>query len=62
LEVTGETFQAIGHLTPVAWAMDGFTNILVRKLDLSSIWLPAAALLGYAVVFCGAAVWKFSKE
>lgn len=62
LEVTGETFQAIGHLTPVAWAMDGFTNILVRKLDLSSIWLPAAALLGYAVLFCGAAVWKFSKE
>jgi ABC-2 type transport system permease protein len=62
LEVTGETFRAIGHVTPVAWAMDGFTNILVRKLDLSSIWLPAAALLGYAAVFCGAAIWKFSKE
>jgi ABC-2 type transport system permease protein len=62
LEVTGETFRAIGHLTPVAWAMDGFTNILVRKLDLSSIWLPATALLGYAALFCGAAICKFSKE
>ena len=62
LENTGATFQAIGHLSPVAWAMDGFKNILVRGLDLSSIWLPAAALLGYAALFCGLAVWKFRYE
>ncbi|PIV26822.1 MAG: hypothetical protein COS37_04430, partial [Anaerolineae bacterium CG03_land_8_20_14_0_80_58_20] len=29
LEVTGATFQAIGHISPVAWAMDGFKNISV---------------------------------
>lgn len=62
LENTGAAFQAIGHLSPVAWAMDGFKNILVRGLDLSSIWLPAAALLGYAALFCGLAVWKFRHE
>ena len=28
LENTGPAFQAIGHLTPVAWAMDGFKTIL----------------------------------
>ncbi|MDO8944419.1 MAG: ABC transporter permease [Desulfobacterales bacterium] len=62
LEVTGETFRLIGHLTPVAWAMDGFQNILTRGLDLNSIWLPAGALLGYAVLFAGLAAWRFRSE
>lgn len=30
LEVNGRRFQVIGHLTPVAWAMDGFQKILAR--------------------------------
>ncbi len=34
LEVTGETFQAIGHLSPVAWGMDGFENICARGLGI----------------------------
>ena len=62
LEVTSAMVQLVGHLTPVAWAMDGFKNILVRGLDLSSIWLPAGALLGYALVFLGLAAWKFKFE
>lgn len=60
LEVTGETFAKIGHLSPVAWAMDGFKNISVRGLGFGSVLLPAAALLGYAVVFFGLAVWRLS--
>ena len=48
LEFTGQTFSTIGHLTPSAWAMDGFQNIIVRELGLSSIGLPAGILLIYA--------------
>jgi len=59
LEFTGKTFQAIGHLSPVAWAMDGFKNIIARGLGFDSVLLPAAALLGYAVLFFGLAVWRF---
>jgi ABC-2 type transport system permease protein len=62
LETTGAAFQAIGHLTPVAWAMDGFRNILTRGLELNSVWLPAAALLGYAALFAALAAWKFKFE
>jgi ABC-2 type transport system permease protein len=62
LEATAPTFQLIGHLTPVAWALDGFKDILVRGLGLAAVALPAAALLGYAVLFCGLAVWKFKFE
>jgi ABC-2 type transport system permease protein len=62
LEVTGETFQTIGHLTPIAWAMDGFKNVLIRGLDVSAALLPAAALVGYAVLFFALAVWRFKFE
>lgn len=62
LEFTGETFQAIGHFTPIAWAMDGFKNVLARGLGLESAWLPAAALLGYAIVFFSLANWKFKTQ
>jgi len=60
LEVTGETFQVIGHLTPVAWAMDGFENIIARGLGFESVLLPAAALVGYAVLFFSLAVWRLN--
>lgn len=62
LEITGSTFQAIGHLTPVAWAMDGFKGILLRGLDLGGVILPAAALAGYAVLFFALAIWRFKFE
>jgi len=60
LEVTGATFQAIGHISPVAWAMDGFKNISVRGFGLESVLVPAAALAGYAVAFFILAAWRLS--
>ena len=59
LEVTGPTFRTIGHATPLAWAMDGFQNIAMRGLGLSSVLLPAAALIGYAALFFTLAAWRF---
>jgi ABC-2 type transport system permease protein len=60
LEVTGETFRAIGHVSPVAWAMDGFKNIIVRGFGLESVLVPAAALAAYALVFFTLAAWRLS--
>jgi ABC-2 type transport system permease protein len=59
LEVTGPAFQAIGHLSPVAWSMDGFENIVARGLGFNSVLLPAAALVGYAAFFFILAVQRF---
>ena len=61
LEFTGATFQAIGHLSPVAWAMDGFKNIVVRGFGLDSVLFPAAALAGYAVLFFTLAAWRLNS-
>ncbi len=60
LEVTGETFQLIGHLTPVAWAMDGFKNVIVRGFGLDSVLIPAAALMAYAILFFTLAAWRLN--
>ncbi len=62
LEITGSAFQAVGHLTPVAWMMDGFKNLIARGLDFNSVLLPAGALIGYAILFFGLAAWKFRTE
>jgi ABC-2 type transport system permease protein len=59
LEGVGKLFYTIGHLTPAAWAMDGFQNILVRGLGLSSAIQPALVLSGYALLFFTLAVWRF---
>ena len=60
LEMTGETFARIGHVSPVAWAMDGFKNIVIRGFGFESVLLPAAALAGYAVLFFALAAWRLS--
>lgn len=62
LEFTGRAFSLVGHLTPGAWAMDGFQNIIVRGLGPNSIGLPAGVLLVYAAAFFGLAVWRFRFE
>jgi ABC-2 type transport system permease protein len=61
LEVTGPTFQVIGHLSPVAWGMDGFENIVARGLGFGSVILPSVALIGYAILFFTLAVLQFRK-
>jgi ABC-2 type transport system permease protein len=61
LEGAGRAFATIGHLTPAAWAMDGFQNVLVRGLGLSSVLLPAGILLAYALGFFGLATWRFRQ-
>jgi hypothetical protein len=61
LEGAGKAFATLGRLTPSAWAMSGFQNILIRGLGLESGWLPTAILLAYALVFFTVAVWRFRK-
>lgn len=59
LEFTSPTFQKIGHISPIAWAMDGFENIASRGLEFNSVLIPVAALLGYATAFFILAAWRF---
>jgi ABC-2 type transport system permease protein len=62
LEGTGPAFSLVGRLTPGAHAMDGFQNLIVRGLGLSSVLLPTGVLLAYSLLFFGLALWKFRTE
>jgi ABC-2 type transport system permease protein len=62
LEFTGKTFQTIGHLSPVAWGMDGFKAILTSNAGLETIWLPVIVLFGYGVLFFIAAAFMLKTK
>lgn len=61
LEVVGGTFQVLGHVSPVAWAMDGFKSITIRGLGVNSVILPSIVLVGYAIFFFMLATWRFYR-
>ncbi|MFN2224159.1 MAG: hypothetical protein ACK2UH_16505, partial [Candidatus Promineifilaceae bacterium] len=50
------------RLTPLAWVMTGFQDIVIRGQGLDAVWLPALVLLAYAVVFFVLGVWRFRIE
>ena len=62
LEITGPTFQMIGRLTPLAWAMDGFKNISIRGLGIEAVLIPALVLVGYGLLFFILAGWRMKAE
>ena len=59
LEVMRETVQKVAHVSPVAWMMDGFQNILVRGLDWRAALLPAGALMAFALGFTLLSILRF---
>jgi ABC-2 type transport system permease protein len=61
LEATSGVFSIVGRLMPSAWAMAGYTNILIRGLGFESVWEPALILGLYAAGFFALAVWRFRK-
>ena len=62
LEFTGEAFQKIAYLTPLAWSMTAFKNIIERGQGLELVLLPVAIVTGFAVLLFGLAVWRFRFE
>jgi ABC-2 type transport system permease protein len=62
LELTSQAFQFVGHLTPVAWAIEGFENLVVRGMGLNSVLLPAGVLAAFGAAFLGLAAWRFKFE
>lgn len=47
--------KAMGLLTPHAWALDAFKDVLVRGASVSDVATPAAVLVLFALAFGGAA-------
>ncbi|MFO7541095.1 MAG: ABC transporter permease [Chloroflexota bacterium] len=62
LEVVPPFLQTVGRLTPVAWAMSGFHDIITRGLGLTAVLPEVGVLLGFTVLFLTVGIVRFRYE
>ncbi|MCO5196522.1 MAG: ABC transporter permease [Anaerolineae bacterium] len=62
LEIFPPAAQTVARFLPTTWAMEGFSNLLAVNTGIDGVLVPAAVLLGFAVVFFGVGVWRFRYE
>lgn len=57
-----EWLRTIGLVTPHAWALDAYQDLLVRGYGLVEVLPKVGALAAFAVAFFGIGVWRFRFE
>lgn len=62
LQVTPRFMQLIGHVSPVAWAMDGFLALTYEGAHLADVLLPLGVLLAFTLVAFLAAIPRFQFQ
>jgi ABC-2 type transport system permease protein len=58
LEFFPDTMQRIAHVTPHAWGVDGFAELVRRRGTVADITTELAVLLGMAAVLLSLATWR----
>ena len=58
LEIVPEPMRVLGHVTPHAWAIDGWIELVFEDGGFGAVLVPVLVLLGYAAVLLGAATWR----
>jgi ABC-type multidrug transport system permease subunit len=62
MSISPRFLQIIGHVSPIAWAMDGFTALTYESAHLVDIWIPLAVLLGMTIVAFLVAIPRFRYQ
>ncbi|MCA0457614.1 MAG: ABC transporter permease [Chloroflexi bacterium] len=62
LDVVPEFMRIIGHLSPVAWAMDSYKSLLFENGNLLTVLPNLAVLVVFTAACFGFAVWRFRYE
>ena len=57
--VMPEIMKTFSLLTPHAWALSGYHDVMLRGLGLPDVWKETAVLLGFAAFFFLIALWRF---
>jgi linearmycin/streptolysin S transport system permease protein len=60
-EIFPPAMQTISHLTPHAWAIDGFRELVLHGGGITTVLPEIAVLLGFAAVLIGLAVVRFRQ-
>ena len=59
LEITGPAFQAVGHLLPTSWILDGLRGIVVRGFGVADVLPAFGVACAWAAALFALAVWRF---
>jgi ABC-2 type transport system permease protein len=62
LEIVPDFMKIIGHFSPIAWAMDGFQDLLFYGGGLVDVLPEVGILLAISVVLFGIGIWGFKYE
>ena len=62
LEVFPDTMVKIAHITPHAWGLDGFAELVRRGGTIASIGTELAVLAGFAAVLLSFATWQLRAK
>ena len=62
LEIMPDGFRQFAEITPLAFVMTGFQDILIRDLGLEAVILNVVVLLAFAAVLFAFAAWRFKYE
>jgi len=62
LQIVPGWMQVVGHLTPIAWAMDGYAALIYRDAGWGGVWLPVVVLLGMATLFFTLGLWRIRSR
>ncbi|MBE0429020.1 MAG: ABC transporter permease [Thermoleophilia bacterium] len=61
LEAFSDTMRKVAHITPHAWALDGFTALVRRGEGVDAIITELAVLGAYAAVLLSLATWRLRR-
>ncbi len=53
--------RVVAHLTPHAWALDAFSELLRSDGTILDIGLELGVLVGYAALLLGVASWRLRR-
>lgn len=62
LEIVPDFMRTIGHISPIAWAMDAFTEIIYEDGGVMDVLPMVGVMIAMAVVVMTIAVWRFKYE
>lgn len=62
LEIFPSAMKTVAHLTPHAWGLDGFAELIRRNGNLAAIGTDVLVLAGYAVVLLALATWRLRAK
>ncbi|MDJ0954812.1 MAG: ABC transporter permease [Acidimicrobiia bacterium] len=62
LEVFPDTMVTVAHITPHAWGLDGFAELIRRGGDITSIGTELAVLAGFAAALLALGTWRLRAK